>query len=171
VTYGTPGIGSPQHMIALVFGSLTGSTMVHVPYKGAGEIVPAVMAGQVDALFQPLSGMVPNIKAGKLRALAVTVPRRIDILPDVPTTAETALPDLNFSTWFGAWVPAGTPREVVARLQEEMIKAVQTPSAKEKLTPLGFQVAPGNSEQMREAMKRDLARWSKIVKDYNIRLE
>ena len=170
-TYGTPGVGSPQHMIALMFGSLTGSTMLHIPYKGAGEIVPAVMGGQVHALFQPLSGMVPNIKAGKLRALAVTVPKRVDILPDVPTTLETGFPELNISTWFAAWVPAGTPREITTRLQDEMIKAVQTPAARDKLAPLGFQAAPGTGEQLRETMKRDLARWSKIVQDFNIRVE
>ncbi|MFN0304267.1 MAG: Bug family tripartite tricarboxylate transporter substrate binding protein [Burkholderiales bacterium] len=171
VTYGTPGVGSPQHMIALMFGSLTGSTMLHIPYKGAGEIVPAVMGGQVHSLFQPLSGMVPNIKAGKLRALAVTVSKRVDILPDVPTIMEAGYPELNVSTWFGAWVPAGTPREITMRLQEEMIKAVQTPTARDKLAPLGFQAAPGTGEQLREAMKRDLARWSKAVKDFNIRVE
>ena len=123
-TYGTPGVGSPQHMIALMFGSLTNSILLHIPYKGAGEIVPAVMGGQVHSLFQPLSGMMPNIKAGKLRALAVTVPKRVEILPDVPTTMEAGFPELNVSTWFAAWVPAGTPREITMRLQDEMMKAV-----------------------------------------------
>jgi tripartite-type tricarboxylate transporter receptor subunit TctC len=84
--------------------------------KNSCEIVPAVMGGQVHSLFQPLSGMMPNIKAGKLRALAVTVPKRVEILPDVPTTMEAGFPELNVSTWFAAWVPTGTPREITMRL-------------------------------------------------------
>jgi tripartite-type tricarboxylate transporter receptor subunit TctC len=171
VNYGTPGIGTPQHMTALMFGTLTGSTMTHVPYKGAGDLVPALLAAQIHALFQPLSGMVPNIKAGKLRALAVTVPRRVDILPDVPTTSELGFPQLDVSTWFAAFAPAGTPRPIVSRLQQEMIKAMQAPAIAQKLAPLGFQVAPGDGDAVRDAMNRDLARWAKIAKEFNIRID
>jgi tripartite-type tricarboxylate transporter receptor subunit TctC len=171
VTYGTPGIGSPQHLLALMFSTLTGSTLVHVPYKGAGELVPALLSAQIDAMFQPLSGMVPNIKAGKLRALAVTVPQRVDILPDVPTTGESGFPELILSTWFAAFVPAGTPKPIVSRLQQEMIKAMQIPATAQKLTPLGFQIEPAGGDALRDTMTKDLARWSKVAKDFNIRLD
>lgn len=172
VTFGTAGIGTPHHLAAELLKSMTGVDMVHVPYKGAAGIVPALLSGEITCTIGAINSLLPHIKSGKLRALAIAADTRTPSLPDVPTIAEAGLPGFNIDVWFGVLAPAGTPRTVIDRLNTEINKYVRDPQViREKLNPVGIEAVGTTPERYMEVMKADLAKYTKIARDANIKPE
>ena len=171
LNYSTPGNGTPQHIAFEVFNHSAGIRIAHVPYKGTGPAIADVIGGQVQATFGTLASLEQHVKAGKLRALAVATPRRSNAMPSVPTMAESGLTGYDVSLWYSILAPAGTPAPIVARLSVEVAKALAAPDVRDRLVAQGFEVSYLNPEQMNDLMKRDIARWSKSLKDVGIRLD
>ena len=169
--HATPGSGTPQHIAFEVFNHAAGISVTHVPYKGTGPALADLIGGQVQSAIGTLASVEPYIKAGKLRALGVTTTRRSPALPDVPTIAEAALPGFEVPLWYSILAPAGTPREVVARLSSDIARTLATPEVRERLTGQGFEVHYLNADQMADLMKRDTARWQKSIKDIGLKLD
>jgi tripartite-type tricarboxylate transporter receptor subunit TctC len=170
LSFASAGTGTSQHLAGELFKQLSGIDMTHVPYKGAGPAVSDLLAGQVPLMFVDISAVLAHIRAGKLRALAVTSRERTPLL-DVPTMGEQGVPDFDVNAWFGLVAPAGTPREIVLRLNAETARALRSGPAFERLQALGLTPAPGTPEEFRELIRSELARWAKIVRGANIRAE
>jgi tripartite-type tricarboxylate transporter receptor subunit TctC len=145
--------------------------VTHVPYKGTGPALADLMGGQVQSAIGTMASVEPYVKAGKLRALGVTTPRRSQAMPGVPTIAESGLAGFEVPLWYSILAPANTPRDVVARLSSDIQKTLQTPEIRERLTGQGFEVNYLNAEQMADLMKRDTARWQKSIKDIGLKLD
>ena len=145
--------------------------MLIVPYKGAGPAITDLVGGQVSALIDPLPSSYPQVKAGKLTALAVTSARRVPFMPDVPTVAESGLPGFEMVSWYGLWGPAGLPREISNRLVVEMGKAVRSQLATDRLGEQGFEPLGSTSEQFAVYIRDEIARYAKIIKEANIKVE
>ena len=169
--YASSGIGSTQHLAGEGFAHLTGVRIIHVPYKGSSQAHLDLIAGNVQTMFDTTSSAIGQIRAGKLRALAVTSATRSPELPNVPTLAEAGFPGFEMTTWYGLYVTAGTPREVVARLQGEMAKILKLPDVQAKLRGLGGE--PGNMtpEQFAALNKSEFERFGKLIRDANIKIE
>ena len=144
---------------------------VHIPYAGAGPAQLGLLAGQTDFMFDNLASATGQIKAGKLKAFAVTTPQRAPSLPDVPTMAESGVPGFDVSTWFGVFAPAGTPAPIVARLNESFTAALRTPDMRERLARMGAEPAPMSSEQFAQLVRSELAKYEKIVKFSGARVD
>jgi len=144
---------------------------VHIPYAGAGPAQLGLLAGQTDFMFDNLASATAQIKAGKLKAFAVTTPQRAPSLPDVPTMAESGVPGFDVSTWFGIFAPAGTPAPVVARLNESFTTALRTPDMRERLGRMGSEPAPMSSEQFAQLVRSELAKYEKVVKFSGARVD
>src|SRR5882672_187379 len=172
-TYGTAGIGTPHHMGAELLRSMTGIDIVHVPYKGAAFLVPALLSSEVTFSIASISSLVPHFKSGKLRAIAIADDVRTPILPDVPTIAEAGpLPGFKIDVWFGVLAPAGTPRPIVDRLNTEINRTLQDEQlVKERLAPAGLSPVGTTPERYMEVMKADLVKYAKIAKDAGIKPE
>ena len=166
LAYGSPGNGTPQHLAAELFKSMSGGLQItHVPYKGGGQAIGDVVAGQIQLASLGLPPTVPHIKAGKLKAFAVTSRTRARLLPDVPTFEESGLAGFETVQWWGPAVPAGTPAPVVKRLYDEFVKAMRNPGFIERLNTAGLEVTPSASpEAFLEFIKQDVTRWPPIVK-------
>jgi tripartite-type tricarboxylate transporter receptor subunit TctC len=145
--------------------------VLHVPYKGTAPAIADVIGGQVQSAIGTLASLEPHVKAGKLRALAVTTARRSNAMPSVPTIAEAALPGFEVPLWYSILAPAGTPRDVVARLSAEIARTLDVPDIRERLVGQGFEVSYLNAEQMADLMKRDIARWQRTVRDIGLKVE
>ncbi len=173
LTYATAGIGTPHHLSAEMLRSATGINIVHVPYKGAGALVPALVAGEVTMTIGAINSLLPHIRTGRLRALAVADPKRTQVLPEVPTIAEGAgLPDFAMVTWFGVLAPAGTPAEIIRRLNTEINRIIQNPQvAKERLAPVGLEAVGTTPEAFAEVMKTELVKYAKVARDAGIKPE
>ena len=169
--YASSGIGSTQHIAGEGFKHATGVQMIHVPYKGSSQAHLDVIAGQVQIMFDTTSSAMGHIKSGKLKPLAVTTAQRSAELPNVPTLAEAGVPGFEMSTWYGLYVTAGTPRDVVARLQAETARILKLPDIQTKLKGLGGE--PGNltPEQFAAMNKAEYARFGKLIKDANIKID
>ena len=164
LNYSSSGFGSTNHLAAEVFKDELGLDIVHVPYQGGGEAMNALLGGQVQMLFITLPASLPHIKAGKVRALALTSARRMDSLPDVPTVAETVLPGFDINLWIGVVAPAGTPPAVVDRLNADFNKVLAMPAVKERITALGANIAGGTPAQFDAFIRKELQRWAKTIK-------
>ena len=169
--YASSGIGSTQHIAGEGFKHATGVQMIHVPYKGSSQAHLDVIAGQVQIMFDTTSSAMGHLKSGKLRALAVTTAQRSAELPNVPTLAEAGVAGFEMSTWYGLYVTAGTPREVVARLQAETARILRLPDIQTKLRGLGGE--PGNvtPEQFAALNRTEYERFGKLIKDANIKID
>jgi tripartite-type tricarboxylate transporter receptor subunit TctC len=165
LNHATPGSGTPQHIAFEVFNHAAGINVTHVPYKGTGPAIADLLGGQVQSAIATMASVEPHIKAGKLKALGVTTPKRSQAMPALPTIAEAGLPGFDVPLWYSILAPAGTPREVVARLSSDIARTLQTPDVRERLMGQGFEVNYLNADQMAEVMKRDLVRWQKTIKD------
>jgi tripartite-type tricarboxylate transporter receptor subunit TctC len=171
LAYASAGNGSSAHLAGEVFKQVTGLTMTHVPYKGSGAAMGDVVGGQVPLMFDALTAAMPLIKGGKMRALAVSLPQRSPLLPDVPTFQELNMPQMNLSTWHGLWAPKGTPPEIVNKLSAEIVKMVAQPDTREKIQALGG-IPVGNTPAQFAAFQRsERAKWDKIVKDSGAKAE
>lgn len=163
ITFGSAGNGASNHLSGELLASMGGVRMQHVPYKGSAPALVDVMAGQTSFMFDILSTSLPQIKAGKVRAIAWSGPTRSPLIPEVPTVAESGLPGYEVVGWFGLFAPAGTPRDVITRLNAETVKFLKLPETKDKLT--GYDPAPSTPEQFAAIIKADIATWAKVVKD------
>ena len=163
ITYGSPGNGTTIHLAGEIFNTAAGIKLRHVPYKGSNPAMMDVLAGNVDLMVSSLPSAISQIKAGKLRTLAVTSARRSTSLPEVPTVAELGYKDFDVSTWYGLFMPAGAPKELVARVNAEVNKLLATPDMKAAINTQGAEVQPLTSEQFSNLLKTDYAKWKGIV--------
>jgi tripartite-type tricarboxylate transporter receptor subunit TctC len=172
LTYGSAGIGQPHHTAAELLKSMTGIDIVHVPYKGAAGVVPALLSGEISFTIGAINSLLPHIRSGKLRVLAAAGSTRTALLPDVPTIAEAAdLPGYEMTSWAGILAPAGTPRAIVDRLSTEINRAVRDPEVREKLAAGGIEPIGTTPERFMEIMKAQLVQYGKITKEANIKPE
>ena len=173
VSYGSVGNGSIFHLAGEQMKAMTGIDMLHVPYKGSAPLVLALVSGEITCTIGAVQSLMPHIRSGKLRPIAVASATRTSLLPDVPTIADAgSLPDFDILVWFGVMGPRGTPRGIVDRLNSEINRIMRDPKiAREKLTPLGFEALGTSPERYMEVMKSDLAKYARIARDARIRIE
>jgi len=171
VTFASSGVGSSDHLTAALFWQKTGTTGIHVPYKGGAPAISDLMGGHADVSFQNLGAVAQQIKGGKLKALAVTSDKRADALPDVPTIAEAGVADLVVYSWQAAAAPKGLPAEVRAKLETELNAAANTPDVKKQFTDLGFDVVATSGAQFADFLKSEVDRWKTVVETGKITIE
>jgi len=171
LNYGSPGTGAWNHLFFELFNASAGITITHIPYKGIAPAVVDLLGGQVQLAMSAFPTALPHFKTGKLRALAVTSARRSKLLPDVPTIAESGLPGYEAAGWFGVLIPAGTPKMVVAKLNREINRILGLPEVKASLAADGAEPAGGTPEQMAESTRAGIAKWSKLIRELNLRSE
>jgi len=170
-SYGSSGIGSTQHLAGEAFNLAAGTRAVHIPYKGSAQALADLAGGQIQMDFDTTSSAMAFIKGGKVKALAVMSPQRSPELPDVPTLAEAGLPGVEMSTWYGLFVTAGTPKDVVNRLYAETIKVLQLPDVQKRLVALGGEPGKATPEQFAALVKSDYDRFGRLIKDANVKIE
>ena len=170
LTYATSGVGSPEQFAGEMFKLMTGTNLLMVPYKGGGPIAIDLVAGHVMSAFNTMPPIIPHIKSGRVRAIAVTTEKRAEVLPNVPTVGET-VPGYSMSTWYGAVAPAKTSPEIVGRLNAEILKVLAMPDVKERLASLGADVVGTSPQETTAIFKRDLAKFTKVAKEANIRAD
>ncbi len=168
--YASAGNGTVNHLLGEMLKNMAGIDIVHVPYRGAAAAATDVVAGQVPMTFGSLAGLMPFVRSGQLRALGACTEKRTQLAPDLPTLAET-IPGLHANAWYGLFVPVGTPKEIVAKLNTEIIKLMDNPEMRERLVGLGVESAPGTPDQLAKLVREDLVRWAKIVKDSGAQLD
>ncbi len=168
LTYASSGAGAPQRMAAELFKRAAGVNMLHVPYKGSGPAMADLMGGQVLTMVETVPAAQAFIKSNKLRALAVTTPERISMLPDVPTASEAGLPGFAVSSMFGVLAPANTPKEIVDRLNAELVKILQVPEVKEQLLQQGAYALSTSPQQTAERIKKEISMWAGVIQEAKI---
>lgn len=171
INYASAGNGSPLHLAAELFRSSAGIDLVHVPYKGSAPAAAAVLAGDAQMIFGGLVSSLPHVKAGRLRALAITSPQRLPSAPDIPTTAESGFPQVDTTSWYGISAPAGTPAPVVERLSGELRKIAESRSYRELLASQGQEPASSTPAQFRAFVAAELERWTKVVRTAGIKAD
>jgi tripartite-type tricarboxylate transporter receptor subunit TctC len=169
VTYASAGVGAPHHLAMEMFQSLTKTNMIHIPYKGAGQFVPEMVAGRVDSVIGAINSLIPHVKSGKLRALAMAG-RENSLLPGVPTLA-SGVPGFDLDNWTGILAPAGTPMPIIQRLNAEFVRVLKSPETAQVLIPQGIDIIASTPEFYAEALKTYLAKSSKLVRDAGIKIE
>ena len=171
LSYGSAGNGTAHHLIGAQFEGMGGVQLLHVPYKGSGPLVTDLLGGQINMSFDTITPVLSHIKAGKLRALAITTNKRSPALPEVPTLDEAGLKGFNLGTWFGVLAPAGTPREIVSRLNTELVKIIHSPEFKKRMDDIGAEPVGNTPEQMAQQIKDDTERFAKLLKDAKVTIE
>lgn len=171
ISYGTGGIGSTSHLVTVLFLLAAKIDMLHVPYKGLGPAVTALLGGQVQLAVSNISTALPHVKAGKLRLLAVTTNKRFPLLPDAPTVAEAGVPGAESSGWYGMLVTAGTPRPVVSRLHAETTKILNSAALKEQFGTQGLESTPTSPEMFAKLLRADIEKWGRVIKASGARPE
>ena len=171
LNYASAGIGTPLNLAAELFKSRTGITMTHVAYKGGGPASAAVLAGEVQVLFASLPSSLPHVKTGRLKALAVTGPKRSHAVPDLPTVAESGFPGYQVTSWYGFLVPARTPAHIVKILHDEGARVMQLPDVREHMTRQGLEVSLRGPREFAAQMKDETAVWAQVIKSARITLE
>ena len=171
LNFGSGGAGTSNHLAGELFNIVTGAKLIHIPYKGVNLAMQDVLAGNVHLVFIGIPAAVPHIKAGKLRALALVAPQRSAALPEVPTVAEAGLRDFEVTTWYGVLAPAGTPRNVVSRLNAELGKIMHSPELKEKLAATGTEPLTSTPEEFADYIKREIAKWGEVVRKAGVKAD
>jgi tripartite-type tricarboxylate transporter receptor subunit TctC len=169
VYFGSGGLGTTPHMTGELFSSVAGIKLAHVPYRGEAPAINDLIGGQIPLMFANLSAVVGNIRAGQLRALAVTSAQRAPAAPEIPTVAEAGLPGFEAATWFALVAPAGTPADVLARLNAEVKRALALPDVKQRYADLGMTAEDSTPAGLDAYIKSEIAKWTKVIKDANIR--
>jgi len=169
--YASSGAGSTQHLAGEAFKKLAGVQMTHIPYKGSAQAHADLLGGQAQLMFDTTSSAIGQIKGGKLRALAVTSPKRSPELPDVPTLAEAGFPGLEMTTWYGVFAPAGTPKDVVAKLYAEIMAALKSPDLQKRIVGLAGEPGAMTSAEFAELNRVDYDRYGKLIRDAGVKLE
>jgi tripartite-type tricarboxylate transporter receptor subunit TctC len=171
LTYASAGNGTSIHLAGEVFASMAGVQITHIPYKGSGPAVTDMLGGQVDLMFDSVTSARPHIQSGKLRALGVTTARRSSALPDVPTLAEAGVPGYEVSPWFAVFARAGTPPEVIARLNRVLNDAMKQPETLRKLEAVGAETIGSTPQELAAHLNRELDRWGQLIQQRNIRAD
>jgi tripartite-type tricarboxylate transporter receptor subunit TctC len=171
INYASTGAGQSTHLSMELFKSMAHIDINHIPYKGSAPALVDLIGGQVTVMFDNMPTSLPHVKAGKLRALAVSTARRSFALPELPTVAESGLPGFEVSVWFAVLAPAATPRDIVQKLNAVLVKALQSPDVKQRLAEQGAEPVGNTPEQFAATIQRDLAKWAKVVKDANVKLD
>ena len=171
LNFASSGSGTSIHLSGELFKVMAGVQMTHVPYKGSAPALTDLIGGQVQLMFDNLPSALPQIKGGKLRAVAVTSTTRAAALPDVPTVAESGLPGFESSSWFGILAPAGTPKDIIAKINTDVQKWLSTPEAKEKLLGQGAIAAGGSPDEFAKNIQAETAKWAKVVKESGAKVD
>ena len=171
IDFGTSGAGSISHLAAEMFMNMTGTKMLHVPYKGSALIVNDLLGGQIQISFSDMPVALPHVKAGKLRALAVTGAKPTPLVPGVPSVAEAGVPGYAIDSWWGILVPTGTPKEIVAALNTELVRVLNLQEVKDRFAGLGVEAVPGTQAQFAQFIKTETAKFAKLIKDVGIKID
>ena len=171
LTFASAGNGSGAHLAAELLKSLAGIEMIHVPYKGAGPALPDLISGQVNLMFATHAATGQHVRAGRLRALAVTTAKRSPALPELPSVAEAGVPGYDSSVWYGLLAPAGTPTAIVGRLNGEVIRVLAAPDLRERIAIEAIEPAGSTPEAFKSHIARELAKWAKVVADSGARID
>lgn len=168
IDYGTGGPGSPQHLAMAMFSAAAGISLTHVPYKGATQAATDVAAGQIPVGFQGLGTVAALVRGGQLRLLGVATPKRLPQFPDVPTISESGLPGFAFNSWFAILVPAGTPKDIIDRLNTEVLKALADDDVRHKLEDLGFAVRGSSPAELGLMTREQLAKYGRVIREMGL---
>ena len=171
LNYASTGNGTSNHLSFELFKTMTGTQITHVAYKGSAPAVTDLIAGQVDVMFDNTPNVLPHVKAGKLKALAVSTRSRTPLAPEIPSVDESGVPGYDVSVWFGVLTVAGTPRKIVQRLNGEMVKILSSREVKERFARMGVEVVAGTPEQFSQFLKSEVGRWAKVVQDAGIKAD
>jgi tripartite-type tricarboxylate transporter receptor subunit TctC len=171
LTFCSSGNGSTFHLSGELFKSMAGIDMTHIPYKGGGPAQTDLIAGRITMMFNGIGESIGFVKAGRLRAVAVTGSQRSPFAPEIPTMAESGLPGFEVTAWYGMYAPAGTPKEIIVKLNREIVKTMQSQEMKEKLLAVGAEAISSTPEELSVIMKADLVKWAKIVKESGATLD
>ena len=170
-SFGSAGNGTSQHISGELFKIMTGTQMQHIPYKGSGPMIPDLIGGTIQVSFENITTAYPQVKGGKLKALAVTSAKRSFVAPEVPTMAEAGLAGYDISSWQAMYAPAGTPRDIVARLHAETVKALRTPDNQKKLSELGLDAGGMSPDELTALMRTDIPRLGKVVRESGAKVD
>jgi tripartite-type tricarboxylate transporter receptor subunit TctC len=171
INYGSAGTGSSNHIVGEMLKTEAGIDMTHIPFKGGAPAMAALLANQLELYIATVPTIVPMMKAGRIRAFAVSSAKRSAAMPEVPTMAESGLPGFDVTSWFCVVAPAGVPEAIVARLNTEIVKILKTPEVQERLLAQGAEPVGGTSKEFRDFQLSEMARWEKVIKTAGIRLE
>jgi tripartite-type tricarboxylate transporter receptor subunit TctC len=171
LNFGSGSTGSAGHLAGELFNERAGVQMAHIPYKGAAPAMQDLIGGQIQLMFDNMASSLPQVKAGKIRALAVTTPKRALAAPELPTIAEAGLPDFDISTWFGLFAPANVPKDVVAKLHAEFTRALALPDVKEKLAGLGIEPVGNKPDEFAAYIKSEAAKYADVIKKSGARVD
>ena len=171
LNYATAGNGSGSHLFTELFSNSAGIQLTHVPYKGAAPAMNDVLGNQVPITFDNIITTLPLVKSGKLRALAVSTKQRSKVAPDIPTLEEAGVAGFDATSWFGLFAPAGTPKDIIARLNLETNEALKEPAVREKLLGMGAEPTPGTAGEFNTFFQSEVARWGKVVRDAKVRID
>lgn len=171
ISYASGGKGTPSHLTMELFKSMAGVDLLHVPYTGGGPVLNAILSGETQLTASGVLILMSHVKTGKVRALAVTGPRRSPAAPDVPTVAESGLPGFSVSGWWGILAPGPTPKAIVTRLSRELARLVQMPELRDRLAAAGIEPLGSSPEEFSEHIRQEIARWAKVVKDSGARVD
>jgi tripartite-type tricarboxylate transporter receptor subunit TctC len=171
LNFGSSGNGAPSHLAGEMFKSATGTRLVHVPYKGAGPAVNALLAGEIQVMFAPIVAVLPQVKAGRLRALGVTSAKRSAAAPDLPTLAETGLTGYEISSWFGLFVPASTPAAVVDKLFKDTSRVLKSPDVIERFAKEGAEPVGSTPAEFNNYVRTEFVKYNKVIKDNGIKAD
>ncbi len=169
--FGTSGAGTISHLAAEMFKNMTGVNMLHVPYKGSALIINDLLGGQIQISFSDMPVALPHVKAGKLRALAVTGAKSTPLVPGVPSVAEAGVAGYAIDSWWGVLVPTGTPKEVVAKLNTELVRILNLQEVKDRFAGLGVEAVPSTQAQFAQTINSEIAKFAKLIKDVGVRIE
>jgi tripartite-type tricarboxylate transporter receptor subunit TctC len=171
LTYASAGNGTSQHLSAELLKSIAKLDMAHVPYKGSGPAIQDVIGNQVPMMFDTTVVAAPHIASGRVRALAVSTEKRVPSLPEVPTMQEAGVPGFNVVSWQAIFAPAGTPAAIVQRLHDEIARILQQPDVKERFATLGIEPGSLSSSEFADFQKAEIAKWAKVVKEANLKVD
>jgi tripartite-type tricarboxylate transporter receptor subunit TctC len=169
INYGSSGNGTSVHLAMELFKSMTRTYMLHIPYKGSAPVVTDLIAGQIDVMFDNTPNVIGHVRAGKMKALAVTTTQRSPLAPDVPTVAEAGVPGYDQTAWFGVLAPAGTPRDIIGRLNAEIVKLLNSADVKERFAKQGVEVRTSTPEQFATFLRSEVDRWGKVIREAGIK--
>jgi tripartite-type tricarboxylate transporter receptor subunit TctC len=171
LSYGSPGNGSTAHLSMELFKSMTGSNIVHIPYKGSAGVLADVMGGQIAVTIDNMPPYLPHVKTGKIRALAVSPGKRVAAVPDLPTIAEAGVPGYDSGAWFGLLAPADTPKTIVDKLSAETARIVKLPDVTGRISDLGGEPVGGTSAEFAALIQSEISKWAKVIKDAKVELQ
>lgn len=171
LSYSSSGVGGTPHLAGELFNSMAGVKMVHVPYKGSAPAMADLLGGHIQLTFDNMLTVLPQVKAGKLRGLAVTMTTRSPLAPELPTVAEAGLKGFEVKSWNGVMVPTGTPKEIIARLNGEIVRILRQPDLREKFLVQGVELVPTTPEEFGAFIKQDIAKWAKVIQLSGARAE